>query len=58
MNKYVTISHKKIIYRAIEKYFSLTEFTFLAQWWSNSNCVAYIDRNDLEKADKEHLIIM
>jgi hypothetical protein len=38
--------------------FHIIEFTFLAQWWSKSDCVLYIDPNDLNKVRYEHAIVM
>ena len=38
--------------------FSIVEFTFFAQWWSRSNCVLYINPDDLEKVHNEHAIVM
>ena len=36
----------------------LSDFTFLAQWWSKSDCVLYIDRDDMNKVRHEHAIVM
>jgi lysophosphatidic acid acyltransferase/lysophosphatidylinositol acyltransferase len=34
------------------------EFTFFSQWWSNSDCVLYINPDDIAKVHSEHSIIM
>lgn len=37
---------------------SFIEFTFFAQWWSTSDCVLYINPEDLKKVQNEHAIVM
>ncbi|CAF2446903.1 unnamed protein product [Rotaria sp. Silwood2] len=51
----------KELYRKVNCYLALgiwSQFTFFAQWWSNSNCVLYINPEDLERVRKEHAIVI
>ncbi|CAF0979391.1 unnamed protein product [Rotaria sordida] len=51
----------KELYRKINCYLALgiwSQFTFVAQWWSKSNCVLYIKPEELEKVRKEHAIVI
>ncbi|CAF1052840.1 unnamed protein product [Rotaria sp. Silwood1] len=51
----------KELYRKVNCYLALgiwSQFTFIAQWWSKSNCVLYIKPEDLEKVRKEHAIVI
>ncbi|CAF1055730.1 unnamed protein product [Adineta ricciae] len=51
----------KELYRKINCYLALgiwSQFTFLAQWWSKSDCVLYIDPVDMERVRKEHAIVI
>ncbi|CAF2092382.1 unnamed protein product [Rotaria magnacalcarata] len=51
----------KELYRKVNCYLALgiwSQFTFLAQWWSQSDCVLYINPEDLEKIRKEHAIVI
>ncbi len=36
----------------------LLELTFLGQWWSKSDCVLYINHDDLHKIINEHILVM
>jgi lysophosphatidic acid acyltransferase/lysophosphatidylinositol acyltransferase len=36
----------------------LIELTFLGQWWSKSDCVLYINPEDVHKIVNEHMLIM
>ncbi|CAF3334077.1 unnamed protein product [Rotaria sp. Silwood2] len=54
-------SFNKELYRKINHYLALdisSQFTFATQWWSKSNCVLYINPDDLEKIQKEHAIVI
>ena len=51
----------KELYRKVNCYLALgiwSQFTFFAQWWSNSDCILYIDPADLEQVRKEHAIVI
>lgn len=51
----------KQLYRKINSYLALTiwsQFSFFAQWWSKSNCVLFIDPDDLDKVRREHSIVI
>ncbi|CAF1528436.1 unnamed protein product [Rotaria magnacalcarata] len=51
----------KELYRKINCFLALgiwSQFTFFAQWWSQSNCVLYINPEDLEKVRHEHAIVI
>jgi len=51
----------KQLYRKINCFLALaiwSQFTFFAQWWSESDCVLYINPDDLEKVRHEHAIVI
>lgn len=49
----------KQLYRRVNRYLAYlfwSDLTTLAQYWSGSNVVIYIDEEDFKKVNKEHVI--
>ncbi|CAF3780471.1 unnamed protein product [Rotaria sordida] len=58
---YIIWPFSKELYRKMNRYLALgiwSQFTFIAQWWSKSDCTLYMNPDDLEKIQKEHAIVI